>query len=256
MASSTTATAAQGQDKTVTGFPAHHNHVAAGYPPGTAYPYAVPPPPTYSNIYVEPTPNPRFYNPPSRHSTLFCRLLTAAAVVFAIVGLIFFITWLVLKPRLPHFRVESATVTSLNATGAELTARWDITLSIRNPNRKLAIYYDSLDAKVSYGDYGGLATTHLPPFIQETQNETRVRAQLSVIDEYVDNDVVKDIAAERAVGSVKFGVTVLAWIRFRTGVWRTRDHVLRVYCDPINISFSNNNGTGSLMGPSNSCLVN
>ncbi|KAJ7976208.1 Late embryogenesis abundant (LEA) hydroxyproline-rich glycoprotein family [Quillaja saponaria] len=243
---------AQDRDKTVTGYPAQPGQVAAGYPHGSGYPYAIPPPPTYSTTYQ---PGPTRYYQRIDGPSLLCRLITAASVVFAIIGLIFFITWLVLKPHLPEFRVDSASVSSLNATGTELTATWDFTLFVRNPNHKLRINYDSVEATVLYGDDVRLATSRLPPFLQETKNETRVQFQLAARSEYVGEDVVKRVSGERAHGSVNFGVTVYAWIRFRSGIWRMRQHLLKVYCDPVSMGFSPNNATGTLLGQSRSCEV-
>ncbi|KAG6693804.1 hypothetical protein I3842_09G019900 [Carya illinoinensis] len=222
-AAAVAATTTGAPDKMVIGYPALSNHVAAGYPaPGTAYPYAVPPPSSYPQAY-------RTVGP--RHSrsqpSFLCRLIAAATVLFAILGLLFLITWLVLKPRLPVFRVDS-----------------------------LSIYYDRVQASVFYKDGSLISTMPLPPFFQPKRNETRVRFQLGVVGQYVGEYVATEISDERAGGSVGFGVRVLAWMRFRTrSWWRTSQCLLRVYCDRIQIGVDPSKASRSLTSQPGSCEV-
>lgn len=251
-AAAAAATTPGAPDKTVIGYPALSNHVAAGYPAArTAYQCAVPPPSSYPQAYR--TVGPRHSG--SRPSFL-CRLIAAATVLFAILGLIFLITWLVLKPRLPEFRVDSVSASLLNTTRSQLTAAWNITLVVRNPNTKLNIYYDRLQASVVYRDGSLISTMPLPPFFQPKRNETRVRFQLGVVGQYVGEEVATEISDERAGGSVGFGVTVFAWMRFRTGSWwRTSQCLLRVYCDRVQIGFDPSKASGSLTSQPGSCEV-
>lgn len=249
---SSTPTTSGAHDKTVIGYPAQTSQVAAGYPAApTAYPYAVQPP-SYTRFYQRPV------GPTGSRSgsSFLCRLIMAAAALFAIIGVVFFITWLVLKPRLPEFQVDSASVSPLNLTGSELTATWNLTLLVRNPNTKLRIYYDSVKASLVYGNGQVLGTTPLAPFFQGKKNETRIRVELSAVDEYVSEDVVTKISGERARGSVGFEVSVFASVMFRTGSWwRSRQCLLRVYCDQVQIGFGTNNGSGSLTGQPGTCEV-
>ncbi|KAH7512241.1 NDR1/HIN1-like protein 26 [Ziziphus jujuba] len=246
------ATASEAQDKTVTGYPAQSSHVVAGYPAGTSYPYAAPPPPRpYSNTF-----QPFGVTQPRRaERTILCRLIIAMAVVLSIFSVIFFLTWLILKPHLPEFRVDSATVSPLNATQSELTATWNFTLFSRNPNSKLSIYYDRLQASVHYDDDLRIGTTTLPPFSLKKKNDTRLSFEVGAVSEYVGQEAVNEILDGKARGSVKFGVRLLAWVRFRSGFWRMRPHLLRVDCSPLEFGFGRNSVTGTLKGQSTACEV-
>ncbi|TQD78097.1 hypothetical protein C1H46_036369 [Malus baccata] len=53
-----------------------------------------------------------------------------------------------INPQGPQFRLESATVPQLNINGSELTATWDMTIVAVNPNHKLSMSFDSLQATV------------------------------------------------------------------------------------------------------------
>lgn len=66
---------------------------------------------------------------------------------------------------------------------------------------------------------------------------------------------MKEILDGRARGSVKFEVRLLAWVRFRSGLWRMRPHLLQVVCDPVEFGFARNSESGTLKGQSMACEV-
>ncbi|KAK9291186.1 hypothetical protein L1049_009374 [Liquidambar formosana] len=262
MAWTATTSTTEAQDKTVTGYPAQPSQIAAGYPPPTtfpvttAYPYAVPPPAVFSQTYHPPSPPRWRYYRDGGRSTLLCRLVSAVFAVLFAIAIFFFIIWLILKPRLPEFQVDSASVAPLNVTKTELSATWDITFRVRNPNEKLSVYYHRIEAWVVYGEEDLLYGTDLPPFYQEKRNETTVEAQLAVVSDTADGYVLRAISEEKARGLVSFDVRVLALINFRKGVWQTRRHLLRASCEGVIFGFSApNNGTGTLMGGPRACKV-
>lgn len=235
-------------EKTVTGYPAQSSQIAAGYP---AYAY-VAPPPSYGPG-LGPNPAQDYYR---RRNAFLCRVITFGTVAFAIIGFTFLVVWLVLKPRMPEFRVDSATVSELNLTQAALTAEWNFTLFVRNPNTKLSLYYDRLEASVLYpGSSDSLGTTPLQPFSQPKRSQTRVPVPFEVVSEYVGEDVAAGISGEKSAGSVGFRVRVFALVKFRSGFWWTRERLLRVFCDRVQIGVDPKNGTGSLMGQPGACEV-
>ncbi|XP_043691529.1 NDR1/HIN1-like protein 10 [Telopea speciosissima] len=251
---------AETQSKPVTGYPAGYPPAAAssyhstgGYPntnAGTAYPYAAPPP----------GPGP-YYNPSSygydqqrRRATFLRRLIIIAIALVVIIGCITFITWLVLRPRVPEFQLDSASVSSFNVSSSDLTANWDLAFTVRNPNKKLIVFYDSFDGYVFYGR-AQLAETSLPPFYQGKRNQTTVQAKFAAASTYVNDYVASSIAADRSQGAVSFNVRLVTWVRFKSGLWRTRRHWMSVLCRNVRVSFSSNSRVGSLSGGSRECDV-
>ncbi|XP_058109094.1 NDR1/HIN1-like protein 10 [Magnolia sinica] len=239
------------QHKPVTGYPA----AQSSYPPhisGTAYPYPAPPPAPYYPTNPYPPPPPQ-YDP--RRALFLRRLIAAAIAVFIIIGAIIFIFWLVLRPRLPEFTVRSVSVSRFNISSSQLTANWDISLSALNTNTKMAIYYDRVEASVFYGS-DLLSETTLAPFYQGKRNLTTVRATLAAVSEYVRDGVVRDLSEDRARrGSVNFHVKLLAWVRFRSGAWRTRRHLLRVFCEDVRVGLPSAARVGTLVGQPRECEV-
>ncbi|KAF2323818.1 hypothetical protein GH714_042403 [Hevea brasiliensis] len=75
-------------------------------------------------------------------------------------------------------------------------------------------------------------------------NESTIKFQLDVMSEYGGEDVAKEISNKRNHGSVAFVVKIFAWIRFSSGFWRMREHMLRVHCNPVRIGFREFMGPG------------
>ncbi|KAJ4979476.1 hypothetical protein NE237_010256 [Protea cynaroides] len=245
------------QSKPVTGYPtgyppaatsSYHNAAYSNTTTGTAYPYAAPPPgpgPYY---------NPSSYDYQRRRATFFRRLIIAAIALVIIIGIISFITWLVLRPRVPEVQLDSATVSSFNVSTSGLSANWDLAFTVRNPNKKLSVSYGSFLGFMLYGRVE-LTQTTLPPFDQGKMNQTTVRARFAAASTYMGTYDAQNIAADRSRGAVNFNVRLTTWARFKTGVWMTRRHVMSVYCSNVRLSFSSNSGVGSLAGGSRQCDV-
>ncbi|KDP36126.1 hypothetical protein JCGZ_08770 [Jatropha curcas] len=251
-------------NKTVTGYPVPPNQVATGYPAtaiaaaeaattDNAYTYAYPPRSSFSAATYRPFRHISDDHPIRR--TLLHRAFFFCMTAFLVMVLFVLTSYIALKPHLPEFRVDSAAISQLNLTQSELTATWLFTLLVKNPNDKLRIQYDRLKASVFYGDELELATNNLPPFFQDRNNESTVKFQLDAITKYVGEDAVEEISKERDSGSIDFGVRVFAWVRYRTGIWRMSENVLRVYCNPIQIGDLGINGTGTSVGQSKKCQV-
>ncbi|KAF8397966.1 hypothetical protein HHK36_016892 [Tetracentron sinense] len=135
-----------------------------------------------------------------------------------------------------------------------ITANWDFAFSVRNPNKKMAIFYDRVQSSVFYRDQF-LSQTSLPPFHLGKKNQTTVRARFVALSAYVGDRVVMDIAGDRAAGVVNFNVKMLAWVRFKTGAWRTRIRLMRVFCNGVRVGFSSSTGPGTMLGGSGECEV-
>jgi len=236
--------------KNNTSYPPPQNPPPGGYSGGAFYPYSSPPPPPSSYptaFYQAPATTFTYQEPPPAvvRSFLcgFPSVITAIAVLF---GLISLIAYFVLKPRIPEFSVNSASLTSLSLNGSSLNAKWDVTLIVSNPNKKLDITYDSVLASVFYGhdeyQYGVLAPTRLAPFHQPTHSTTMLRVQFAVLDYFVDNRVTIGITDGRVRGLVQFGVVVKTLIKLN-GLFHPSDHLLKVTCKPLNFGIPSSNIT-------------
>ncbi|KAA8544330.1 hypothetical protein F0562_022341 [Nyssa sinensis] len=230
---------------------AHPTYSTTTTTAGTAYPYAAPPPQT---TYYNPNPyyGQNYTNP---RATFLRRLFAILIASFIITGTVVFIIWLVLRPRLPEFRVDSVSLSNFNVSpSSQITGNWDVRFTVRNPNHKITLYYDRIEASVYYKSQP-LSDTTMPPFVQDTKNETAVRATFAASSTYVDGWVVNAINQDRTRGRVGFNVRLFSRVRFKAGAWRARRRFLRVYCPDLNVGITSNNAGGTLVSGSRQCRV-
>ncbi|RDY11281.1 NDR1/HIN1-like protein 6, partial [Mucuna pruriens] len=184
--------------------------------------------------------------------------LSKTVISFAIIFLIFdvVILWVVIKPQLPSFQLNSAVVSSLSTTtDAELTAVFDVAVIVRNPNHDLHVSYKSVEVAAWFG-HRSIASASVEPFWQVAGSETPVRARFGVERKPFPRGVINGVGEQRGRGSVDFGVTMVARVKFWWGpIVRTRARSLTVECYPLNLVFppnhniNNNNDTGRLVAP-------
>ncbi|CAL5357222.1 unnamed protein product [Camellia sinensis] len=243
------------QSTPVTGYPAagyphpppQSGNNTNGYPPaGASYPYAAPPPQA-AYYYAQPYPDPR--------ATFLRRLFGILIASFIIAATIAFIVWLILRPRLPEFQVDSLSLSNFSLSSSSISANWDVGFTARNPNHKITLYYDDISATVFCGEQR-LSDTAVGPFVQGTRNETTVRATFAANSAYVTKEVVDGINSDRSSrGIVNFNVEMKARVRYKAGAWRARQRFLRIFCQQLSVGVSKNSVGGTLIGGPRQCKV-
>ncbi|XP_052109284.1 uncharacterized protein At1g08160-like [Arachis duranensis] len=245
----------QEPSRTATGYPAPpFNHPNGGQPPPpstTAYPYAAPPPYQPHPQYYNPQPYQQRYSPSRSFFRAFIATMICLAVVF---GVVLIITWLVLRPSLPHFTITTFSVQNFSTTAQTVSATWHLTFLLRNNNHKMSVTYNVLRPSLFYhSNY--LADSQLPPFKQDTRSENTLNATLVAVDAYLEPRAVTDLNAEKSSGSVTFDVQLLASASFRSGSWRFRPRVLKVLCRKVPVGLTSKSSSGQLVGGSRECQV-
>lgn len=78
--------------------------------------------------------------------------LLAGLLIFNFVLLVtVLLVWAILRPQKPRFVLQDVTVYAFNASVPNfLTSNFQLTLSSRNPNSKIGVYYDRLDVYATY----------------------------------------------------------------------------------------------------------
>ncbi|XP_050370138.1 NDR1/HIN1-like protein 10 [Argentina anserina] len=230
----------------------------ASRPPVTGYPapqYAQPYPangsyPNYPAYQQAP------YNAYTARAAFVRRFVIAMIFLFVILGSLLLMVWLILRPKIPDFRVDSFTVTNLNvsSSGQSLTGTWAVGFDVFNPNKKMTIEYDEIGASVFYRSRF-ICETRVPPFQQGKRVRSAVNATLSAANSFVEGGVASGINADRAArGEVSFNIKLLARVQFRKGGWRLRRRLLRVVCRDVTVAVSKN-GTGMMTGEGRECGV-
>ncbi|ESQ40557.1 hypothetical protein EUTSA_v10015955mg [Eutrema salsugineum] len=165
--------------------------------------------------------------------------------------IIFLIAFAILKPSKPRFILQDATVFSFNVSGNPpnlLTSNFQITLNSRNPNGKIGIYYDRLDAYASYQSQQITYATSIPATYQRHQ-------EVNVWSPFVGGKSVPvapynalSLDQEQTRGAIKLVVHIDGRVRFKVGDYTTGTRHLYVRC-PAYIN-SGNSAAGVSVGNS------
>ncbi|XP_050883418.1 uncharacterized protein At1g08160 [Lathyrus oleraceus] len=233
----------QDPSRTATGYPAPpYNH-----PNAAQYPYAAPPPQYYHPAAPPP------HRPYASRS--FFRAFFATMICLAVIfGVILVITWLVLRPSLPHFTLTTLSLSNFSASNQSLSGTWRLAFNVRNGNRKMSVTYNALRSSIFYhSNY--IAESELAPFKQDTKSETALNVTFAAANAYFESGAVRDLNGDRTRGSVPFDVQILASTSFRSGSWRFRTRILKIICRKIMVGISSNSTSGELVGSPGECQV-
>ncbi|KAJ6790520.1 NDR1/HIN1-like protein 3 [Iris pallida] len=104
---------------------------------------------------------------------LLAALLKLIISVVVSVGVIILVLWLLFRPQRVQVHVESATLTQFNLTNTTNALAYNLTMdvSIRNPNRRVAFYWDRIEARAIYDGYR-FGYDALPAFYQGHRTTT------------------------------------------------------------------------------------
>ncbi|KAL6507792.1 hypothetical protein OROGR_023987 [Orobanche gracilis] len=94
--------------------------------------------------------------------TCVCQIIIT---ILVIVGIIAFIGWLIFRPNTVKFHASDASLTEFNLNNHTLHYNLALNLTIRNPNKRIGIYYDKIEARAFYQGQR-FSTVDLKPFYQ------------------------------------------------------------------------------------------
>ncbi|XP_054781683.1 NDR1/HIN1-like protein 12 [Prosopis cineraria] len=186
------------------------------------------PPPTPVKPMSKPTDS-SSYRPDEPNRRALCTCITT---VVLLVGLLIFVLWLIYRPSKPHFAVVSAAVYGLNATTPPLmSTSMQFTIVIQNPNRRVAIYFDTLNAYVSYRSHPITTPVAFPALYMEEHSSVSLSPMIGGSPVPVSPDVSNGLAMDEAYGVVGVSVIMQGRLRWKTGAIRTGHYGIYVKCD-------------------------
>uniref|UniRef100_A0A2N9GB02 Late embryogenesis abundant protein LEA-2 subgroup domain-containing protein n=1 Tax=Fagus sylvatica TaxID=28930 RepID=A0A2N9GB02_FAGSY len=189
----------------------------------------------------------RSYHRPGRNSDCGCCgclisfFLQLIGTIVVIVGLAVLIFWLVFRPNRINFYVTDASLTQFNFINNTTTLNYDLALNItiRNPNKKIGIYYDSIEANAFF-DGQRFGTVFLTPFYQGHKNTTILspvfKGQQLVL---LGASELSDFNSEKSVGVYDINVKLYLGIRFKLSKVKTWRIKPKIKCD-LKVPLSSN----------------
>lgn len=169
------------------------------------------------------------YYAPYESRRNFCAAITTIIIV---VVLIVLILWLVYRPSKPQFMVVGAASYGVNFSGPPLiSATMQFTVLIKNPNRRVSIYYDKLSAFVSYKNQPITQELALPPLYLEKHSAVSVSPVIGGSLVPVSSEVTNGLESDENYGVVGLRLVMLGRLRWKTGIATTGHYSFYVKCD-------------------------
>ncbi|XP_057788239.1 NDR1/HIN1-like protein 10 [Salvia miltiorrhiza] len=191
-----------------------------------------------------------------RRATCLRRIFAFVIGLIVIFGTVTFIVWLILRPQLPEFRVDSLSISNFTLDNDLLISfTSEIKLTAKNPNKKMKLGYDHIETAIYYQSYS-LSETTVVPFYQGTKNETSLTARFAAAGSFLEKVAVDEITGERGKNdNVNFNLRMLSRVRFEAKVWRTRRRFLKVFCGDLVLGLPTSGRSGVLTGGPRQCRV-
>ncbi|XP_057770742.1 NDR1/HIN1-like protein 10 [Salvia miltiorrhiza] len=189
-----------------------------------------------------------------RRATCLRRIFAFVIGLIVIFGTATFIVWLILRPQLPEFRVDSLSISNFTL-GNDLLISFtsEIKLTAKNPNKKMKLGYDHIETAIYYQSYS-LSETTVAPFYQGTKNETSLTVRFAAAGSFLEKVAVDEITGERGKNdNVNFNLRMLSRVRFEAKVWRTRRRFLKVFCGDLVLGLPTSGRSEVLTGGPRQC---
>ncbi|CAL9104228.1 unnamed protein product [Musa textilis] len=163
---------------------------------------------------------------------LYLRIFFVALFLIVLVLLAIFIIWLVLRPSKPGFYLQDASIAQFNFTAGTnlLTAIMQVTVSSRNPNDRIGIYYDKLDAFAVYQEQRITASTELPTGYQGHNDVVVWSPYLYGTAVPVAPYLSVALDQDNNAGLLLVDINVEGRLRWKVGTWTSGHYHIHVTC--------------------------
>ncbi|KAF6171567.1 hypothetical protein GIB67_018091 [Kingdonia uniflora] len=169
---------------------------------------------------------------------MICIFIVALIVL---VGLAVLIFWLAVRPKRLIYTIEDAKVYGFGLHKNSLNASFDFVVRAYNPNRRMSVYYDSMDVSVAYGDEK-IAFSPVEPFYQPRHNVTKLEVKPVAHNFALLGAVASDMRHEKGTGEIEVTIRMRARIRYKVGVVKSAHYKLRVVCKRVEVSLNSSRG--------------
>ncbi|KAK9068111.1 hypothetical protein SSX86_012222 [Deinandra increscens subsp. villosa] len=179
----------------------------------------------------------------------YYHVMAAIITVVIVILFVIFLIYLILRPSKPSFTLQDISVYAFNISTATttLTSNFQVTISSRNPNSRIGIYYDKLDVYATYHNQQITLPTMVPPAYQGHKDITVWSPYLYGTEVPVAPYLAVSLAEDETAGMVLVNVKAIGRVRWKVGTFVSTTYRLNVNC-PAYITFGNRNN-GVVVGP-------
>lgn len=161
----------------------------------------------------------------------FCTFIT---IFLLLVGITLLVLWLVYRPHKPHFTVVGAAIYGFNTTSPPLlSATLQFNVLIKNPNKRVSVYYDRFSAFVSYKNQAITPQVMLPPLFLEKHSQVSLSPVIGGTAVPVSVEVSNGLMVDEAYGVVGMKLVFLGRLRWKAGAIKTAHYGFYGKCDVL-----------------------
>lgn len=173
------------------------------------------------------------------HRHIFIGILAVIITILVVI----FLVWIVLQPHKPRVILQDTTIYGLNLSDPNfLSSNMQVTISTKNPNDKIGIYYEKLDIYASYHNQQITLATELPPTYQG-HNDVSVWSPFLYgdavpVSPYLAVSINQDVNA----GVLLFNIKINGKLKWKVGSWLSGRYRIFVNCPAYITLGSRSNG--------------
>lgn len=161
---------------------------------------------------------------------LFKILFTLTLSIISLILLI----WFILHPTKPQFILQQTDIYQLNFSSPHtLNSSITITLEARNTNQRVGIYYDELQAYVSYKGQQITQHTLIPPFYQSPQDTNLLSTSLVGNALPVAPSIGYQLGQDEQTGKIIVVLKIDGRLRWKVASWVSGRYRVNVNCVTI-----------------------
>ncbi|XP_009615264.1 NDR1/HIN1-like protein 1 [Nicotiana tomentosiformis] len=161
-------------------------------------------------------------------------LCTFLLIFLILAGLTLLIGWLIYRPHKPNFTLVNAAIYQLNITSLPyMFTTMQFTVLVRNPNRRVSLFYDQISALVSYKGQAITPPVMLPPLFQDTKSTVPLSPVIGGASVPVSVEVANGLVVDETYGMVALRLVFMGKLRYKAAFVRTRHYGIYVKCDML-----------------------
>ncbi|CAJ2654749.1 unnamed protein product [Trifolium pratense] len=181
------------------------------------------------------------------------RLALTVVSIFVLLMAVIGIAWFVMHPHDPSFAVTSLSVLNFTVSDSQITSMYEVRLTVTNPNKKIQLILDDFNVVILYSEVVlSMAEVQQPLLLVKMSNKSvNVELVMKNSVKLVQENLVK----EWNKGVVNFDVKMVVRVRFEAGIWPSKEKILCVYCEDLDVEFYSPKNTGKLLGIVKNCHI-
>ncbi|KAJ6867727.1 NDR1/HIN1-like protein 6 [Populus alba x Populus x berolinensis] len=170
-----------------------------------------------------------------------CWTVGLLVLLLVIVGATAGILYLVFKPKIPNYSVDSLSISDLRLNfDMSLYAKFDVKITANNPNKKIGIYYEKGGLLSVWYTNTKLCAGSIPKFYQGHQNITKLDVSLTGQTQY-GSTLLRALQDQQQTGRIPLDLKVDAPVSIKLGRLKLRKVTILGDCLLVVDSLSTSN---------------